>query len=80
MKHTCENVIDADGIELLVGYDYEITPSQIEECHGLHDVGNLVYTELKSVELGIRDFSIDVLPQLSEKAKNHIISLLNYEK
>jgi len=80
MKHTCETIVDDNGIELTVGYDYEITPSQVEECHGLHDVGNFIYTELQTVELIINHIGIDVLPILTPMQKDYIISLLNYDK
>lgn len=78
MKHNSETIIDESGIEILVGYDYEKSPSQTEECHGFHEVGNLVYTELKSVEVVIKGKGIDILPNMSEKQKTYIISLLNY--
>jgi len=80
MKHTCETIVDDNGIELTVGYDYEITPSQVEECHGLHDVGNFIYTELKTVEVVIKGKGIDILPFLTSMQEDYIVSLLNYDK
>lgn len=79
MKHNCETISDDNGIELLVGYDYEESESQVEECHGYHEVGCLVYTELKSVELVIAGRGIDVLSSMTQKQKDHIISKLTYE-
>lgn len=79
MTHNSETIVDELGIELLVGYDYEQSPSQIEEGHGYHEVGNLVYTELTSVEVVIKGRGIDILPQLTEKEMSYIVSLLNYE-
>ena len=78
MTHTCENIIDQDGIELLVSYDFEKSDSQIEECHGFHEVGNMVYTDLCSVEVIVKGSGIDILPLMNERQKKHIISLLNY--
>lgn len=78
LTHTCETITDESGIEINVGYDYKKTPSQIEEGHGFHEVGNLIYTELKSVEVVISGVGIDILPSLNEKQKEHIISTLQY--
>lgn len=79
MKHNTETIIDENGIEILVGYDYEISDSQIEECHGFHEVGQMVYTELKTVEVVIKGTGIDLLPLMNNKQKAYIIEQLNYE-
>jgi hypothetical protein len=79
MKHNCETLSDDNGIEINVGYDYEDSPIQIEEGHGFHEVGNLVYTELKTVEVVIAKSGIDILPFLNDKQKSFIFSKLSYE-
>jgi hypothetical protein len=79
MTHNTESILDENGFEILVGYEYEQSPSQIEEGHGLHEVGYLVYTELKSVELVFKGRGIDIIPFIDERQKEYIINLLNYE-
>lgn len=79
MKKNCETILDENGIELLVGYKYEQSASQLEEGHGLHEVGELIYTQLDSVEVVIKGRGIDILPQMTEKQKDFIIQSLNYE-
>lgn len=78
MKRNSETIVDESGIEVLVGYNYETSESQLEEGHGVHEVGLLVSTELTSVEVVIIGTGIDILPSMNEKQKKHIISLLNY--
>lgn len=80
MQHNTETITDENGIEILVGYDYEQSPSQIEEGHGYHEVGNLIETELKTVEIVIAGKGIDILPSMNEKQKEAIVELLNYEE
>lgn len=76
--------------ELVVNYDYEVSDSQIEEGHGYHEVGGLVYTELNSIGLVIKiaensHYVLDILPLLhkstkeNEEVKNKILKLLNYQ-
>lgn len=79
MKKNYETLIDEKGIEIAVGYCYEITPSQTEECHGYHEVGNLTFTELQYVEVIIKGAGIDILPMLSENQKKAIINELQYD-
>jgi len=79
MKSNAELICDDNGIEILVGYEYEQSDSQIEEGHGLHEVGCLVYTELTSVEVVIKGRGIDILSRLTEKEKDFIIGKLQYE-
>lgn len=74
-----ETLVDEQGIEILVAYSYDKSPSQVEEGHGLHEVGNMVYTELKSVEVVISGTGIDILPMMNEKQKQAIINKLTYE-
>lgn len=79
MKKNCETICDDNGIEIIVGYLYDQSESQIEETHGYHEVGLMVYTELRSVEVVISGIGVNILPQLSDKQKEHIISKLQYE-
>lgn len=79
LKKGVESICDDNGIEVLVGYLFEQSESQVEETHGLHEVGLIVYTELRSVEVLIAGTGIDILPRLSDKQKEHIISKLQYE-
>lgn len=79
MKKNCETICDDNGIEIIVGYLYDQSESQTEEGHGYHEVGLMVYTELRSVEVVIAGTGVNILPQLSDKQKEHIISKLQYE-
>lgn len=75
MKHTNQTIIDQDGIELNVGYDYENgEPGSIEPDAAMG------YIELTSVEVVIKGKGIDILPYMVSKqvdlishfiAKNH---------
>lgn len=76
MTQATEIISDDNGIEILVGYEFEKSPSQIEEGT---EVGKLVYTELKSVEVVIAGRGINILPALHPNEKEHIISKLQYE-
>ena len=75
MKHQTENIIDDNGIELLVSYEWEQ-----EAGNKPHDieVGLMVYTELKTCEIVIGGVGIDLMPLMSEGQKEFIISKLNY--
>jgi hypothetical protein len=79
MKNFTEILVDENGFEIIVNYDADISPSQIEEGHGFHEVGNLIYTKLKEVQLVIGDKGTSLLPILDEKQKNIIISKLTYQ-
>lgn len=79
MKSNSETICDDGGIEILVGYRYEQSESQIEECHGEHEVGLMIYTELTSVEVVIKGRGIDILPLMTDKQKDFIIANLQYE-
>lgn len=76
-KHNVECLSDDSGIEILVGYDYEKSDSQIEDQG--YEAGLLVYTELTSVEVVIAGIGINLLPMLTDKQKIAIINELNYE-
>lgn len=58
-----------DDIELKITYDFDQMESQIEECHGQHEVGKLVYIEITDVKLMIADTEsgLSVLALLSKK-------------
>lgn len=79
MKKNSETIVDENGIEILVDYRYELSASHQEECHGIYEVGLMVYTELTSVEVVIAGSGIDILKLLTDKEKEFIISKLNYE-
>jgi len=74
-----ETIVDDNNIEMVVEYEYEKTSSQVEEGHGYHDVGNMIYTTLKTVELIIAGVGIDIISTLNDRQKNFIISKLSYE-
>lgn len=79
MNKNCETIVDDSGIEILVSYWYEKSKSQVEEGHGFHEVGLMVYTELVSVELVIAGRGIELIKELTENEKEFIISKLTYE-
>lgn len=79
MNKSYETICDDNGIELIVGYEWEQSPSQIEEGHGLHEVGLTIATFLKSVEIVIAGRGIELLPMLKESQKNEIYSKLQYD-
>lgn len=65
-------LIDESNIEMTVMYG--ISPSQIEEGHGQHEVGKLV--ELSCVEMVIAGIGIDILPQMNNRQIDKIVSML----
>jgi hypothetical protein len=78
--HNSETIIDEDGIELLVGYDFERIDSYCEfPENSASIVEGWIETELTSVEVIIKGRGIDLLPLMNEDQKGHIVSLLNYE-
>ena len=79
MTKNVETIVDESGIEILVAYDYEQSESQVDEGHGYHEVGLMIYTELTSVEVVIKGRGIDILPLMTEKQKEYIIENLTYE-
>lgn len=79
MTKTTETLVDDAGIEIMVGYEWEQSDSQIEEGHGYHEVGKLVYTELTSVEVIIKGHGIDILPVMTQRQKDAIIGQLTYD-
>lgn len=79
MIKNSETIVDESGIEILVSYRYERSESQREECHGLHEVGLMIYTELTSVEVVICGKGIDILPMMTDKQKDFVIGQLQYD-
>lgn len=79
MTQRNECLTDDNNIEILVSYEYETSASQIEYGHGKHEVGKLVETTLKTLEVVIAGVGIDILNQLNERQKASIISQLTYE-
>lgn len=69
-----KTLLDDNGFEVLVNYDYEKSYPQQEEGHGKHEVGNGIYTKLNSVELVFAKKGIEILPLLTDKQKEFIIS------
>lgn len=80
MKKNAENIVDDNGIEVLVGYNYDKTPPYYEEPgNAMTLVEPCVYTELTSIEIVICGRGIDILSLLTEREKEFIISKLQYE-
>ena len=81
MTHNSQTIIDESGIELVVGYDFEQSDDYYaEEGNPGTYVAGMVYTELTSVAIFIKGWVVtDILPLLTDKQKEYIISLLNYE-
>ena len=81
MKKTCQTISDDNGIEINVGFRYENTPSfHAEYGNPGTFVGEMVYTEIDSVEVVIKGVGLDILPNLSSRQVDYIKSLLNYEE
>ena len=76
-----ETLIDENGIELIVAYEYDKEEGFYEEPGNVASfVEATVSTTLTSVELIIKGTGIDVLPVLNKKQIDHIISKLDYEQ
>ncbi len=81
MQNNSETLVDENGIEILVNYDYEKTEGYNEEpSNAASYVEPTVYTELKSVEVVIAGIGVDILPSLNEKQKAAIINKLTYDE
>ena len=72
-------LIDDNGIEMLATYRIEHTPSQIEEGHGYHDIGNTDGIELLSIEVVIAKTSFDILHLMNDRQVNKIIKHIEDE-
>ena len=80
MKHNSETIVDDNGIEMLVGYEYGLSLAfHAEPGNPSTFVVTDVRTELKSVELVIANKGVEFLPLIDEKQKDYIISKLTYE-
>jgi hypothetical protein len=81
MKKNTETIVDENGIEILVGYRYEESPSFYAEPGNPGTlVDAMVLTEIDSVEVVIKGVGLDILPHLSSRQVDYIKSLLNYEE
>lgn len=78
MKHNTELIVGESDIEILVGYDFSISESEIIEFHGLHEVGKRIHTELTSVEVFFGEHKTDILQLLTGLQIEFIISKLKY--
>lgn len=79
MKINTEQIIDHNGFEINVTYTFEKSLSQIEECHGSHEVGGGYDVQLVSVEILFGGKGIEILPKMNERQKNHIIDQLEID-
>mgnify|MGYP001563460541 FL=1 len=82
MKSYTETICDANGFEILVGYDSDYAEQKgynEEPGNAATFVEPMVYTELKSVELIVAGRGIELLPMLHPNEKEFIISKLNYD-
>lgn len=75
-KHT-ETIVEQGCVEMIVTYVWEREPSQIEECHGYHELGGGVSVILLNVEVIIKGKSIDILSFLDKKQEMAIIDDLS---
>lgn len=64
---------DGESVKVYATFDAEYYPSQIEEGHGFHDVGDMWLTTLLDVRLECFGENIDVLNQLSDAQKASIV-------
>ena len=79
MKHNAELISDDNGIEVLVGYNYDHAEGYYAEKDNPETwVDGRTYTELTSVEVVIYHQGVDILPILTEDQKLFIISKLTY--
>lgn len=80
MRHNTELIVDQNGIEILVAYEFEKSPAFYEEEGNPSTlVPSMVLTELESVEVIIKGRGINILPMLYESEKEAIIEMLTYE-
>ena len=78
MPHTCETLVDVGPFEINVGYSWRwvTEPGDVDEPLQQR----MRYTELDTVEVVIAGKGIDILPQLTEKAKQQIVHELSHEE
>ena len=70
-----EQVIDQDGIELWVSYEYEKISDTLE-FHGTHRMDEY-HIELLTVDIIIGNKAINILPKMVESQQNIIKELLS---
>jgi hypothetical protein len=81
MPHTCETLVDQGPFEINVSYSWTDSPAyEAEPGNPNTYVERLRETELLSVEVVIAGKGIDILPQLTEKAKQQIVHELSHEE
>lgn len=76
MKSNIETITLGDKT-LIVEYNFEKSDSQIEECHGLHEIGQTIYTELRRV-INVAT-GTDLLPRMAERTQKQIVKRLTHE-
>lgn len=65
-------------LELEVEYTTDYVPSQIEEGHGYHEIGDYTTISLNSANLIVNgDVYTDLLIDLKEGAKNAILDIVS---
>ncbi len=80
MRKETQTFGDDYPFETIVSYKWEDSePFEAEPGNPGTRVSGLRYTELTSVEVVVKGRGIDILPQLTDKEKESIISQLNYE-
>lgn len=80
LKSNTETLCDDNGIEIIVGYEYDREKDYEEEPGNPATlVQGMIYTELTSVEVVIAGIGVDVLPSLTSKQIDHLIGKLNYD-
>lgn len=61
--------------EVEANFYTEWQPSQIEECHGLHEMGNYMHLELGRIVLKLSNGNeIDITDQLDKETKKAIFN------
>ena len=75
-----ETIVDDNGIEIIVGYEYEAQDGYYEEPGNIASfVDSTVSTTLQSVEIVIAGIGLNILPLLTKNQQDTIISKLEYE-
>jgi len=76
MEKNIITLCDDNGFEIVAQYIIGHTESQIEQGHGLHQVGDCDYIELISLEVYFCQQGIDIAHRLSEKQFTDIEKLI----
>lgn len=81
MQKEVETIVDDNGIEMLVEYEYDREPDYEEEPGNPNTlIRGMIYTEIKSVELVIAKKGIDITDRLSRKQMDCIKEKLTYNE